>query len=819
MSAQAAENSQQHANVNIPQIGEYIFYPDRGLSVVGGIKEEEVVGVKFQGVVIRPINDLQSPITIPLNKLQTSKIRKVATAEEMERALNVLKEQSVTNKGTRWIHRKKQIEEAISSNDIERIAEVVKDSIIPFRNNKLALNELSYSEAQLFEKALDILADHLAFNSGLSRSNAIEHIKTLAHKPRKTDLWPAQKSAPLSTVMSDADFEDLFGVTKEAASVGEINFEVKGESALVKAKTHKKGGSTNVTMKRPTQSGARKSSDEALRITKKDQQKDDVYRREIRHYAGGGVSAKAFEFALVRLEPRQAEILSMFMTRPAQHRMTTGDIAKHFELDEDVVKSIITQSMNNLRKYAQYDRKISLMNRMSAWYSSLTKAAPDLVGRNVKPENKAFFDQEINADSMPSRGTPKAAFLDAAQLLDQHEFEIITLLKIRMPDYRLTLEQVAEKYNISVERVIEIHDQAAKKLRASAEERRQGKGFTRMPSVYQDWASFVEKPTPNKVPKSVFVLEHNQDMFDQELAQGNVVTTGRLKSAFETSAGLLEEDEFEVMMKLELRSPRKRQSLDSIADEMGITRDEVIRIRDRAAEKLSKHFDENHSSWSNGTKFRVHLPWEEAQLSPSAKAWAAKNEDVYVLEHNLQAYNREKEAGNLPSRGELKSLFGKAAGLLDAHEYEALIRLDFRNPIYREIPSKAAEDLGITEEELIEKRDSGAQKLADKFLEKDAHGNPVREKYPHAFKPWREAMKPQSQRAHKIAFKMVSMLPGKQGEDMARVQVDIPAELVRQGKVLAVEFSDARDNRGKPVVERVVVVDADNSNAINFDKN
>lgn len=736
MSADAVAKLDQNLNADIPQVGEYIFYPNLGLSIIGGIKEEEMYGVSFQGLVVRPINDLQSPITIPLNKLEQSNIKRVASHDEMESALNILKLQKQKNNSPRWNQRQKAIEEDLNSNDIERIAHVVKDSIIRFRNNQLNIKELSYSEAQLFEKALDILADHLAFNTGLSRANAAEHIKTLAHKPRKTQLWPAQRSEPLPNYMTDDDFEDLFGISKEDAGVGEISLEVRGESKLVRAKnTGSKGASQNVTLaSRPTQAGAKKTASDALRATNRDQAKSEVYQREVKYYSGGGMSAKAFEFALVRLEPRQAEVLSMYLTRPSQDRMAISDISKHFDLEGAVIEGIISHSINVLRQYAQVDRKLTLMKNILSWHKALTNSGNVSNQKLIrtKPENKAFFEQELEAEKIPSLGVPKKAFLQAAELLDPQAFKILTLIKIRMSEFRLTPQQVAEEMNLSVEEVIKIHDQSADILRQDAIDKRDGKVFIRVPGVYQKWSDYIQGVSPLQ----------------------------------------------------------QRQSKDFI-----------------------------------------------------------------VLDHNLSAYQREKESGMLPAKGELKGVFSKAAGLVDEHEFEALIRLELRSPHHRLNVQEAANDLGISVEQLIANRDSGAQKLFDKFIEKDADGNPTRKKLLGVYKSWAEANQRPSVRKKPAPVRQffapsrqedaaeeppaaelpkgrepqgqVSRLDNdrttQSSRGMAKVELSIPSSLVKAGKILAVHFGQASDENGKPVIERVIVIDGTteldvSQSNIDFDK-
>lgn len=95
-------------------------------------------------------------LRVPMVKAKNSGLRKLSNRNVMETALETLKSKSKV-KRTMWSRRAQEYEAKINSGDPISIAEVVRDL---YRSQ--SQSDQSYSERQIYEQALDRLANELA---------------------------------------------------------------------------------------------------------------------------------------------------------------------------------------------------------------------------------------------------------------------------------------------------------------------------------------------------------------------------------------------------------------------------------------------------------------------------------------------------------------------------------------------------------------------------------------------------------------------------------------------------------------------------------
>jgi CarD family transcriptional regulator len=119
-------------------------------------------------------------LRVPVTKIGSVGMRKLAETDIVERALETLKGRARI-KRTMWSRRAQEYEAKINSGDLVAIAEVVRDL-----HRSEAQPEQSYSERQLYEAALDRMTREIAAVERLTESEAGKKIEALLAKaPRR----------------------------------------------------------------------------------------------------------------------------------------------------------------------------------------------------------------------------------------------------------------------------------------------------------------------------------------------------------------------------------------------------------------------------------------------------------------------------------------------------------------------------------------------------------------------------------------------------------------------------------------------------------
>ena len=158
---------------------EYIVYPSHGVGQIVSIEEQDIAGFKLELFVITFEKDKMT-LRVPTAKIAQVGMRKLADADVMAKALDVLKGRARI-KRTMWSRRAQEYEAKINSGDLIAISEVVRDL---YRSDTQP--EQSYSERQLYEQALDRMARELAAVERIGEAEAIKQIEAqLSKGPRR----------------------------------------------------------------------------------------------------------------------------------------------------------------------------------------------------------------------------------------------------------------------------------------------------------------------------------------------------------------------------------------------------------------------------------------------------------------------------------------------------------------------------------------------------------------------------------------------------------------------------------------------------------
>ena len=135
--------------------GDFVVYPAHGVGKVTSITKDVIAGQELELIAVRFDKDRMT-LRVPMAKARTSGLRKLSNQSIMATALETLRGKSKAKRAM-WSRRAQEYEAKINSGDPVSIAEVVRDL-----HRSQTQTDQSYSERQIYEQALDRLANELA---------------------------------------------------------------------------------------------------------------------------------------------------------------------------------------------------------------------------------------------------------------------------------------------------------------------------------------------------------------------------------------------------------------------------------------------------------------------------------------------------------------------------------------------------------------------------------------------------------------------------------------------------------------------------------
>jgi CarD family transcriptional regulator len=152
--------------------GDHVVYPTHGVGRIVETETQIIAGQELHLFVITFEKDRMT-LRLPIAKVRTSGLRKLATRKEMLAALTRLKGRSRARR-TMWSRRAQEYEAKINSGDPNSIAEVVRDL---YRN--AGQPDQSYSERQIYQAALDRLAREFAVIEKIDEQTAAQRLEQM----------------------------------------------------------------------------------------------------------------------------------------------------------------------------------------------------------------------------------------------------------------------------------------------------------------------------------------------------------------------------------------------------------------------------------------------------------------------------------------------------------------------------------------------------------------------------------------------------------------------------------------------------------------
>ena len=156
-------------------VKDFVVYPTHGVGQITDISSEEIAGFSLQLYVIHFTAEKMT-LRVPVGKAEESGLRQISTKDKMQIAITALKGKA-RSKRTMWSRRATEYDDKINSGDPVAIAEVVRDLY-----RKPDQPDQSYSERQMYERALSRLALEVSLVDKIEPGAATEKLETLLLK-------------------------------------------------------------------------------------------------------------------------------------------------------------------------------------------------------------------------------------------------------------------------------------------------------------------------------------------------------------------------------------------------------------------------------------------------------------------------------------------------------------------------------------------------------------------------------------------------------------------------------------------------------------
>jgi len=154
------------------KVDDFVVYPTHGVGQVTGLEKATIAGHDLDLVVVSFNNDRMT-LRVPINKIETSGLRKVSSRQIMDTAVMTLKGRARI-KRTMWSRRAQEYEAKINSGDPVLLAEVVRDL-----HRNVGQPDQSFSERQIYESALERLAGEFAAVESIDKGIATDRLEAV----------------------------------------------------------------------------------------------------------------------------------------------------------------------------------------------------------------------------------------------------------------------------------------------------------------------------------------------------------------------------------------------------------------------------------------------------------------------------------------------------------------------------------------------------------------------------------------------------------------------------------------------------------------
>ena len=153
-------------------IEDHVVYPSHGVGQIAAIEGHEIGDTSLRVFVV-VFSKEKMTLRVPIDKANSSGMRKLSSQQKMEQAISTLKGRARTRR-VMWSRRAQEYDAKLNSGDPVSIAEVVRDL-----HRDEGQPDQSYSERQMYEAALERLAREFAAVENTDTEQAAEKLENV----------------------------------------------------------------------------------------------------------------------------------------------------------------------------------------------------------------------------------------------------------------------------------------------------------------------------------------------------------------------------------------------------------------------------------------------------------------------------------------------------------------------------------------------------------------------------------------------------------------------------------------------------------------
>jgi len=153
-------------------IEDHVVYPSHGVGQITAIEGHEIGDISLRVFVV-VFSKEKMTLRVPIDKANSSGMRKLSSQQKMEQAISTLKGRARTRR-VMWSRRAQEYDAKLNSGDPVSIAEVVRDL-----HRDEGQPDQSYSERQMYEAALERLAREFAAVENTDTEQAAEKLENV----------------------------------------------------------------------------------------------------------------------------------------------------------------------------------------------------------------------------------------------------------------------------------------------------------------------------------------------------------------------------------------------------------------------------------------------------------------------------------------------------------------------------------------------------------------------------------------------------------------------------------------------------------------
>ena len=152
-----------------------MVYPAHGVGRITAIDEQAIADQTIQMFVVAFEKDKMT-LMVPTDKVESAGMRRLSSRETMDTVLSTLRGRARLRR-VMWSRRAQEYEAKLNSGDPVAIAEVLRDL-----HRNAGQPDQSYSERQMYEAALERLAEELALVEKIDREAATQKLESVLKK-------------------------------------------------------------------------------------------------------------------------------------------------------------------------------------------------------------------------------------------------------------------------------------------------------------------------------------------------------------------------------------------------------------------------------------------------------------------------------------------------------------------------------------------------------------------------------------------------------------------------------------------------------------